>query len=516
VITPEISFRNVTKVYPGPVTAVDRVSVTVAPGSIHAFVGENGAGKSTLMKMLSGDVRPDLGDVAFDGRPVRFSSPRDAMDAGVGMVHQEILLVSELTVWENVVLGVEPTRKRWFLNVASAKAAVADSIERFGLELDPDALVGELSLAARQKVEICKLLHRNVSVLILDEPTAVLTPQEVPKFFGELRRLAVSGRTICFISHHLDEVMELSDTITVLRDGRLVQTLPTADTTVPALTRLMVDRDVIHTKLREPQSFGVPVLSLRGITVSNNGRTTLGPVDLEVRSGEVLGIAGVEGNGQRELVGVIVGDVAPMSGTITVAGVIVSDQTILERRSNLAYVPSERKNAGGSVDSSITENVVMTHHRLDPAFSFFRRLLLRSQRAKAFARNVVKNFDVESKSIDQKLGSLSGGNQQKVILGRELSEPRALTILDQPTRGLDVGSIEFVHDTILAVRRNGGAVVLVSADLGELLQLSDNIAVLHRGQIVDVVSSANATVARLGTAMLEGLEGLEGLKAVES
>jgi general nucleoside transport system ATP-binding protein len=500
---PRISFRNVTKVYPGPVTAVDGVSVAIEPGSIHAFVGENGAGKSTLMKMLSGEVRADRGDIAFDGVMTRFRSPHDAMAAGVGMVHQEILLVNELTVWENVVLGVEPTRQRFFLHVAGSRSSVLASIERYGLGLDPDAIVGELSVGARQKVEICKLLHRNVAILIFDEPTAVLTPQEIPKFFDELRRLAVSGRTICFISHHLDEVMELADTISVLRDGQLVGTMPTSNTTIRDLTRLMVDRDVVHTKQRDTRPMGDVVLSLRQMTVRENGRTVLGPLDLDVRAGEVLGVAGVEGNGQRELVGVVVGSVAFETGHLAIRGIDCSGMSILERRAHLAYVPAERKTAGGSVDSSITENVTMTHHRLDRSFSTFCGLL-RWSRAKAFAHDVVLRFDVESKSITQKLGSLSGGNQQKVILGRELSEPRALTVLDQPTRGLDVGAIEFVHETILEVRRHGGAVVLVSADLGELLRLSDTIAVLHRGQIVDLVSSAEATMSSLGIAMLEG------------
>jgi general nucleoside transport system ATP-binding protein len=503
-VTPTISFRNVTKVFPGPVTAVDAVSVTIVPGSIHAFVGENGAGKSTLLRMLSGEVRPDRGDISFDGNVLRFAAARDAMDAGVGMVHQEILLVNELSVWENVILGVEPTRKRFFLDVERSRASVRDSIERFGLSLDPDAIVGDLSVAARQKVEICKLLHRNVSVLIFDEPTAVLAPQEIPKFFDELRRLAVSGRTVCFISHHLDEVMDLTDTVTVLRDGRLVGTMPTRSTTIPELTRLMVDRDVVHTKQRETLPPGEIVISLDRVSVSDGGRSVLGPIDLEVRGGEVLGIAGVEGNGQRELVGAIVGSIAIDSGSLTIAGTDCSDRSILRRRTHLAYVPSERKTAGGSIDSSIVENSIMTHHRLDRSFSLFRGLLLRWSRARTFASGLVSDYYVELKSIDQDLGSLSGGNQQKIILGRELSEPRALIVLEQPTRGLDVGSIEFVHETILDLRRNGGAVLLVSADLVELLRLSDNVAVMRKGKIVEVVRSVDATVARLGTAMLEG------------
>jgi general nucleoside transport system ATP-binding protein len=498
---PLVSFRNVTKVYPGPVTAVDSISVDVVPGTIHAFVGENGAGKSTLMKMLSGEVRPDRGEIALDGSPVRFSSARDAMAAGIGMVHQEILLVEELSVWENVVLGVEPVRARFVVNIDQAKAAVQESIDRFGLELDASSAVGELSVAARQKVEICKLLYRNASVLIFDEPTAVLTPQEVPKFFGEIRRLAASGRTICFISHHLDEVIELTDTVSVLRDGQLVATVPTKETTVRTLTHLMVERDVVFTKQRERVPVDEVVLSVRGLAVG----TGIGPVDFEIRGGEVLGIAGVEGNGQREVVGAIVGILTVAAGAITISGQECSNRSILDRRELLAYVPAERKTAGGSVDSTIVENVVMGHHRLESRFTWFKNLLMNRREARSFATDIRDRYSVEMNSVDQTLGSLSGGNQQKVILGRELSMPRPLTILEQPTRGLDVGSIEYVHEAILGVRARGGAVLLVSSDLNELLRLSDRIVVFYRGKIADDVKTEEATLSRLGRAMLEGV-----------
>jgi general nucleoside transport system ATP-binding protein len=513
---PLVSFRNVTKVYPGPVLALDAVTVDVLPGTIHAFVGENGAGKSTLMKVLSGEVRPDRGEVALDGSPVRFASASDAMAVGIGMVHQEILLVDELTVWENVVLGIEPVRASLFINSEAAKAAVQDSINRFGLELDATSMVGALSVAARQKVEICKLLYRNASVLIFDEPTAVLTPQEVPKFFDEIRRLAASGRTICFITHHLDEVLELTDTVTVLRDGQLVATVPTKDTTISALTHLMVERDLVFAdKLRGTVS-GEVVLAVQGLIVAGTGPgTKLGPVDFVVRAGEILGVAGVEGNGQREVVEAIVGMVDVGAATITVSGVECSTHSILERRRLLAYVPAERKTAGASIGSSIVDNVVMGHHRLEPRFTWLKNLMLNRRESRKFAREIRKQYSVEMRSVDQTLGSLSGGNQQKVILGRELSMPRPLTILEQPTRGLDVGSIENVHDTILRVRAQGGAVLLVSSDLDELLRISDRIMVLFRGQIADEVAIADATLQRLGRGMLEGAEGLEAETGLE-
>lgn len=504
VSAPLISFRDVTKVYPGPVIAIDSVTVDVDPGTIHAFVGENGAGKSTLMKVLSGEVRADRGQIALNGTSVRFASPRDAMQRGVGIVHQEILLINELTVWENVVLGAEPITNARMLDSARGRSLVQSSIDRFGLELDANAVVGDLSVAARQKTEICKLLHRNVSVLILDEPTAVLTPHEIPKFFDELRRLAANGRTICFVSHHLDEVMELSGRVSVLRDGRLIKTVATSHTNIAELTLLMVDRDVVVTKQRAAKRFGEGVLRIEGVG-GDSERNRFGPIDLLVRSGEIVGVAGVEGNGQRELVEVIVGAQMSTGGRIQVGDVDVTDLEILERRRHIAYVPAERKTAGGSVGSSVVENTLMTHHRLNRGFSRLWGLFVNWHRSREFAQEVRTRFDVEMKSVSQLLGSLSGGNQQKVILGRELSMHRALTILDQPTRGLDVGSIEYVHNSILDVRSAGGAVLLVSSDLEELLRLSDSIVVLFRGRIVDILAASDATLSRIGASMLEGV-----------
>lgn len=506
VAAPLVSFREVTKVYPGPVTALDAVTVDVAPGTIHAFVGENGAGKSTLMKVLSGEVRPDRGEVSLNGTRVRFASPRDAMARGIGIVHQEILLIDELTVWENVVLGVEPITKTRLLDSALGKLSVQSSIERFGLDLDADAVVGDLSVAARQKTEICKLLHRRVGVLILDEPTAVLTPQEIPKFFNELRRLAAKGRTICFVTHHLEEVMELSETVSVLRDGRMVETVATNTTDIAQLTKLMIDREIAAGSHRGGARFANPVLCLEKVRVESvETNRSVGPIDLQVRSGEIVGVAGVEGNGQRELVEVIIGSVPAVAGRIDIAGVDVTDLEILERRRHISFVPAERKSAGGSLDSSVVENTLMTHHRLDRRFSKWRGWFVDWDQSRKFAREVQTRFDVEMKSVSQTLGSLSGGNQQKIVLGRELSTQRSLTILDQPTRGLDVGAVEYVHDSILKVRSAGGAVLLVSSDLDELLRLSDTIVVMFRGNIVDVIPAIDATISRIGRSMLEGV-----------
>jgi general nucleoside transport system ATP-binding protein len=510
-----VAFHDVTKVYPPNLVALDHVSVSVAAGEIHAFVGENGAGKSTLMKVLAGEVAADGGEVVLRGKRVRFGSAKDAMAAGIGMVHQEILLVNELTVWENVVLGVEPVRRGIFglpwlafgrIDSKKARAAVEASIEEFALNLHPDAIVGELTIAARQKVEICKLLHRNVDIVILDEPTAVLTPQEIPEFFAELRRLRDTGRTICFISHHLDEVVELCDTITVLRDGAQVKTLRATQATPSSLARLMVEREVVLTSQRTPHPVGNPVLQIHGLRwVADDGIRSLGPLDLTVRAGEIIGIAGVEGNGQDALVGCIVGDMTAQSGSLRVAGKSFEGASILERRKLLAYVPSDRKTLGSAVNASLADNTAMTHHRLSEGFRSFGGHWLNRKRAEQFASEVRSEFAVSSLGIDQTIGSLSGGNQQKVILGRELSSPKPLIVLDQPTRGLDVGSIEFVHAQILDARVSDHAVVVVSADLDELRRLCDRIVVFYRGAIVLDEPNESVTVAQLGTAMLQGI-----------
>jgi general nucleoside transport system ATP-binding protein len=511
-VEPIVSFFEITKVYPPQVIALDGVSVDIFPGTIHAFVGENGAGKSTLMKVLSGEVRADAGTVSVAGRSVSFHSARAAMETGIGMVHQEILLVDELTVAENIILGVEPLVPGLFglgrVDRSAARQEVLTTIESFDVQLDPDALVGELTVAAKQKVEICKLLHRHVEILILDEPTAVLTPQEIPPFFAELRRLRDLGKTICFISHHLDEVIALCDTVTVLRDGKLIVTQPVSSTTTNALARAMVDRDVVFTAKRSGGSFShgsTPVLQLEGLISSTRSNAFgLGPLDLAVFPGEIVGVAGVDGNGQAELVRCITGDLSSTGGSISIGGQECTRADILTRRQQMAFVPSERKTMGGSVQGSLVENSSMTHHRLSTGFRSAGGWLLNRATTRTFAEQIRGGFDVASESIDQSLGSLSGGNQQKVILGRELSKSRPFVLLDQPTRGLDVGSIEYVHQQILAVPDANRGVLLLSSDLEELLRLSDRIVVLFRGTIALNKKTSELTIEELGAAMLEG------------
>jgi simple sugar transport system ATP-binding protein len=500
-----ITLKNIIKVYPPSVTAVDNVSVSFQSGEIHAIVGENGAGKSTLMKVLYGLTSKDAGEIVYRGKPVQFHNPGEAIAAGIGMVHQEIVLIPEYTVWQNIILGKEPTGAFNRLDSQTAQRLVRAKIDEFQFNLDPQALVGEISVAARQKVEILKLLYRNVSVLILDEPTAVLTPQEIPQLFGELRRLRDNGHTILFISHRLEEVIELSNRITVMRHGKKVETVEAADTNKDELARMMVGRNVIFTSQRADQRPGGVVLSIQGLDYQDSdGRQRLKGVNLEVRSGQIVGIAGVEGNGQFELVNAITGLIQPTRGKISVNGEEITQARILDRRKRIAYVPQDRGKMGASVNASILENAIMTHHRLDRKFSLWNGLLLNFRHARAFTDELEKRFSVSMASKNDPFKSLSGGNQQKVILGRELLLSSPFILLDQPTRGLDVGSIEYVHQQMLKMRGEGRAILLISADLEELFLVADCILVLFRGEIVANLPVDATSVEEVGYLMLEG------------
>jgi len=500
-----IELRHITKVFPPSTLALDDVSVSFRPGEIHAIVGENGAGKSTLMKVLYGLETATAGEVRLDGQPVRFRNPGDAIARGIGMVHQEILLVDEYTVWENVVLGAEPVGALGRLRAALARRAVQDRSAAFGFDLDPEARVGALSVAARQKVEILKLLYRDVAVLILDEPTAVLAPQEIPQLFAELRRLRAGGQTILFISHHLDEVLGLSDRVTVLRKGRHMATLEAAGLTKTELARLMVGRDVVFTSRRSPRAPGPVMARIENLAVRDPaGRARLANINLVVRAGEIVGVAGVEGNGQFELVNVLMGLLPAGGGRFTVNGQDLTRAAILERRRHLAFVAQDRGRMGASLSAPIRDNAIMTHHRLNPRLTAWRGLLLDPGAARRFVDELRRRFDVDMREAGAPFRSLSGGNQQKVILGRELLLDRPFVLLDQPTRGLDVGSTEYVHDQILRLREQERAVLLVSADLEELFLLADRIAVLHRGQIVADLPTDQTTVDEVGYWMLGG------------
>lgn len=502
---PIITLQNIVKVYPPHVVALDQVTVDFLPGEIHAIVGENGAGKSTLMKVLYGQEAASAGVITYRGQPVRFRNPGEAIANGIGMVHQEILLIPEYTVWQNIVLGAEPVGRWGRLDVARARAQVQAKLDEFGFHLDPDALAADLSVAAQQKVEILKLLYRQVAVLILDEPTAVLTPQEIPQLFAELRRLRDTGQTILFISHHLDEVLALSDRITVLRKGQFVATVDAKATSERDLARMMVGRDLVLQTRRTEPALGPPVFTTTGLSYTDKaGRPLLADVELQVRAGEIVGVAGVEGNGQWELVHSIVGLLQPTAGEIVVDGTAITHLPILARRDRVAFVPQNRRTMGAAVTASITENMLMTHHRLNPRFTSWGGRLLNMRAANAFTDEVEAAFAVVMRDNDQPFGALSGGNQQKIILGRELALDTPFVLLDQPTRGLDVGSIEYVHGVILQVSAQGRAVLLVSADLEELFALTDRIVVMYRGRLVADLITAQTTLAKVGQWMLEG------------
>jgi simple sugar transport system ATP-binding protein len=391
------------------------------------------------------------------------------------------------------------------LRAEEARRLVQAKIDEYGLSLDAEALVGEISVAAWQKVEILKLLYREVSVLILDEPTAVLTPQEVPSLFDELRRLRDSGRTILFISHRLDEVLELSDRITVMRKGRVIDTVDAAGTSKEKLAQLMVGREVVFTTRRKPQAPGEVIFQTEGLSFRDgSGQARLQDISLQVRAGEVVGIAGVEGNGQLELVNLIMGVAEPGAGRLWVGDEDLTRAEILERRRSISFVPQDRGRQGASLDASVLEDAIMTHHRLDPRFTHWKGLLLNWKFAREFTEDLRQDYSVNLAGIDQPFRSLSGGNQQKVILGRELLHETPFVLLDQPTRGLDVGSIEYVHGQILRERAEGKAVLLISADLEELFLLSDRIVVLHRGRVVADLPIEEATLETVGLLMLEG------------
>lgn len=500
-----IEMNKIFKIFPPSLVALDDVSVSFVKGEIHAIVGENGAGKSTLMKILYGMQPADSGEIFFNMKKVKFSDPGEAILAGIGMVHQEIILVPQYTVWENVVLGIEPVTFLDHLDAKKARKQVKAKIDEFHFNLDPDAKVEDISVAARQKVEILKLLFRNVSVLIMDEPTSVLTPQEIPQLFGELKRLRDNGKTILFISHHLEEVLELSDRVTVLRKGKKVGTIEAAKATKTGLAQMMVGREVIFETIRKKQETGDILFEIIGLNYTDpQKRPRLSDISIQVKAGEIVGIAGVEGNGQLELVNVIMGLIEPTSGCIQSRGVDITHKTILEKRRHVAFVSQDRANMGASGPAKITENVIMTHHRLRKRFTSWGGRVLNFKQAALFTGEVREKFDVQMSSGDAAFKSLSGGNQQKVILGRELLLDAPFILLDQPTRGLDVGSIEYVHQQIMEMREQKRGMLLISADLEELFRLCDRLIVMHRGRVVAELVTEKTNIAEVGYLMLEG------------
>jgi simple sugar transport system ATP-binding protein len=495
---PAVELRGITKRFPGVVANRD-VNLRVEAGEIHAIVGENGAGKSTLMKILYGMLRPDAGTISVNGHEVTFKSPHDAIEAGVGMVHQHFMLADNLTVLENVILGNEPSR-RGRIDADAAKERIADLGRSYGLPVDPDRRVEELGVGARQRVEILKVLFRGARILILDEPTAVLVPQEVAELFANLEELKREGITTIFISHKLNEVLTVADRITVIRAGSTVTSVDPAETTARQLAQLMVGSELPTPETRESTVTDRVLLAAEHLTgVAADGRVVLDDCSFEVHAGEIMGVAGVEGNGQTELIEALMGLTADVKGTVRLADDDITLWDTRRRREHgLGYVPEDRQRDGLLLAAPCWENGVLGH-QTEPTFT--RGPWIDRLRARRHTRKVVSDFDVRTPSIDVTAQALSGGNQQKLIMGRELTaEPRAL-IAAHPTRGVDVGAQAAIWDHLREARRNGLAVLLISADLEELIGLSDSLFVLFRGAIVAHLDPATVTPESLGSYM---------------
>ncbi|MGE5588138.1 MAG: ABC transporter ATP-binding protein [Clostridia bacterium] len=498
-------MRGITVTFPG-VVANDDVSIDVYPGEILALLGENGAGKTTLMNVLYGLYRPDRGEIRVRGKPVSIRDPNDAIRLGLGMVHQHFMLIPPFTVAENIVLGTEPVAAGGVLDIGRAVQNVKDLSAKYGLAVDPGARVESISVGMQQRVEILKALYRGTEVLILDEPTAVLTPQEVDELAGIMRNLASQGKSIVFITHKLKEVMAISDRVTVLRRGRVVGTLPTCETTPEDLARMMVGRDVVLSVEKGPARVGDVVLRVEGVHVkSARGLPALKGVSFDVRAGEIVGIAGIEGNGQSELVEALTGLRKVSSGRISVGGADVTNRPPREVITRgVGHIPEDRQRRGLILDFSIAENLILERYYRPP---FARGVNLDYRAVRSYARKVISEFDIRTPGESVRAGALSGGNQQKVVVARELSlEPRLL-IASQPTRGLDVGAIEFVHRRLVSQRDEGKAILLVSLELDEIMSLSDRILVLYEGQIVGSMKAEEATEQEIGFLMAGGRRG---------
>ena len=497
-------MRGITKRFPG-VVAASGVNLTVRHGTVHALVGENGAGKSTLMKILYGMQKPDEGQILIDGEPVAFGSPADAIAVGIGMVHQHFMLADNLTVLENVVLGSEP-RQGPRLDFGAARQRIRKLSGGYALAVEPDRLVEDLGVGDRQRVEILKVLYRGARVLILDEPTAVLVPQEVAELFGNLRDLKAEGLTILFISHKLDEVLSVADEITVMRRGTTVATVAPREVTARRLAELMVGTELPVPGLRESTVTDRPILEVSDLSVlTPDGRAVVDGVTFTIHAGEILGVAGVEGNGQAELVEAIMGIRPAAAGGIRLAG---ADITGLSTRARLdrgvGYIPEDRQRQGLLLEASLWENRVLGHQTQPPNA---RGLLIDRSGARADAQRIVSENDVRTPSIDTAAGALSGGNQQKFIVGREMSGHPVLLIAAHPTRGVDAGAQAAIWESMRNARSAGLAVLLISADLDELIGMSDRLQVILRGRLVAAADPHTVTPEQLGSAMTGAAEG---------
>jgi simple sugar transport system ATP-binding protein len=500
---PVLELRSITKRFPG-VVANDQVDLALERGEVHALLGENGAGKSTLMNIVYGLYRPDEGEIRIDGKPVSIGSAREAIKHGIGMVHQHFMLIPVMTVAENIVLATEPTHAGVLLDYDEAVRQVRELSEQFGLAVDPEALVHDIGVGQEQRVEILKALYRGANILILDEPTAVLTPHEATELFEIIRGLQEQGKTIVFISHKLKEVLEIADRITVLRRGKKVETLPRAGATETGLARLMVGREVLLRVEKKPSEPGEPLLDVRDLHVlDSRGLEAVRGVSFQAREGEIVGIAGVDGNGQSELIDALCGLLAAQSGNVLIAGEEVLGEApgkVLDR--GLGHIPEDRQRRGLVLEFTLAENLALHDYDHSP-IARFGWLMPRPMIERA--RRLLKDFDVRGGGPSTRAAALSGGNQQKVVIAREVARDPRVLIAAQPTRGLDVGAIEYVHRRLVEARDQRKAVVLVSLELDEILSLSDRILVIYEGRLV-AEYGPDVSEEELGIAMTGGRE----------
>jgi simple sugar transport system ATP-binding protein len=501
-----LELRDITKRF-GDVLANDRVSIKVEPGTIHAIVGENGAGKSTAMRIAYGFYTADSGEILVDGAVREVNTPHDAIALGIGMVHQHFMLVETMTVAENIVLGAEPGTTV-ALDLRRAASEIRALSDEFRLSVDPEAQVESLSVGQQQRVELLKALYRQARLLILDEPTAVLTPQEVEEFFTILRRMREQGKTVVIITHKLSEVLAISDEVTVMRDGRVVGRVRTAETNAAELARMMVGREVLLRVEKPEARAGDVVLDVEHLTVVvSGGERGLRDVTFEVRAGEIVGIAGVEGNGQSELIEALAGLLPPsqVSGRVRFGG---RDIRALDARARtdlrIAHIPEDRHRRGLLLDFDLAENSILGQHHRPPAVFARGGIVLDTQATRRHARRIIEDFDVRPANPDLPARSLSGGNQQKLIIGREFDLRPKLLLVSQPTRGVDIGAIEFIHRKLVALRDEGCAVLLVSAELEEVTALADRLLIIHHGRIVGEVDPTTATHEEIGLLMTGG------------
>jgi simple sugar transport system ATP-binding protein len=498
---PLLEARHIGKIYPNGTRANQDVSLSVEMGEIHAIVGENGAGKSTLMKILYGLEQPTAGQITLRGQPTVIENPYRAIDLGIGMVHQNFMLVDSFTVAENIALGREPQRG---ITVDRQKA-IADTKQlsaTYGLHVDPTAKIEAIPVGMRQRVEILKALYRGAELLILDEPTAVLTPKETNDLFDAIRSLVKQGKTVIFITHKLREVMEISDRVTVMRTAKTVGTVNTRETSIPDLARMMVGREVFMVVDKPPTQRGKPVLEVRDLTYANEaGRAVVNHVSFNVYENEILGIAGVEGNGQTELVEVLTGLRNATRGNASVDGQPVLNQGPRRvREARVTHIPEDRLTNGVARDTSIADNLIIDRYYRAP---FASSGLLNLREVQQNGVNLIKQFGILARNGEQPIGSLSGGNMQKVIVAREFSSSPRLLIAAQPTRGVDIGAIEFIHQQLVNKRTDGLAILLISADLQEVMKLADRIMVMYNGEVVGILpNTPDLTEEKLGLYML--------------